>query len=93
MRRCCAWSSAPTFCAAWCIRWHDAVRQKQGCEANQRRRLQQERTALQASLERLRADVAREDERMRGFKALMAEHLGITDLDVPDQSQEGIKVI
>jgi len=60
---------------------------------NERRRLEQVRTALQASLERLRADVAKEDERMRGFKALMAEHLGITDLDMQDHSQEGPKVI
>jgi len=60
---------------------------------NERRRPQQERAALQAGLDRLRADVAKEDERMRGFKALMAEHLGITDIDMQDQSQEGSKVI
>ena len=39
-------------------------------------------------------DAAKEDERMRGFKALMAEHLGIADLDtVQERAQQGTKVI
>lgn len=60
---------------------------------NNCRRLRQERTALQASLERLCADVTDEGERMRGFKAMMAEHLHITALDEQHRSREGTKVM
>ena len=30
---------------------------------------------------------------MRGFKALMAEHLGITNPDTQDKARQGTKVI
>ena len=41
------------------------------------RQLRQERATLKASLERLNADIAGEEDRMRRFKDMMAEHLQI----------------